>query len=140
MSYISEILRRSTSERAKNCCEYCGLAEVDAFYTHEIDHIYAEKHGGATETTNLCLSCADCNRYKGSDLCSLDPETSEIIRLFHPRRDSWRDHFSIGNNGCILPLSGIERATAQLLHFNDPVRVFERKQLILLGQYSYPPG
>ncbi|MCC6802795.1 MAG: HNH endonuclease, partial [Anaerolineae bacterium] len=68
MTYVSAELRREVRERAHLRCEYCRLHEEDAFWTHQVDHIYAEKHGGETAEDNLCLSCADCNRYKGSDL------------------------------------------------------------------------
>jgi 5-methylcytosine-specific restriction endonuclease McrA len=59
----------------------------DAYKQHEGDHVVAEKHGRTTLEANLCLSCFDCNRHKGSDLASLDVETGNIILLFHPRRD-----------------------------------------------------
>jgi 5-methylcytosine-specific restriction endonuclease McrA len=45
---------------------------------HEIEHIIAEKHGGATQEANLALTCPDCNRFKGTDLGSLDPATGRL--------------------------------------------------------------
>jgi len=81
MSYIPESLRQFVYERAKGRCEYCLIRDDDVYSPHEVDHIYAEKHGGATTEANLCLSCFDCNRHKGSDLTSLDPDTGEIARL-----------------------------------------------------------
>jgi 5-methylcytosine-specific restriction endonuclease McrA len=93
MTYIRESLRRLVFQRANGRCEYCLLHEDDAYMPHEVDHIYAEKHGGETSEANLCLSCAECNRYKGSDLASIDPQTGEVVQLIHPRRDNWSDHF-----------------------------------------------
>jgi 5-methylcytosine-specific restriction endonuclease McrA len=52
--------------------------DVAAFYPHEIDHVVAEKHDGQTSDNNLCLSCWVCNRHKGSDLTSIDPQTGAI--------------------------------------------------------------
>ena len=75
MTYIPESLRRLVRNRAGNCCEYYLLSESDNFLSHEVDHIISEKHGGATEADNLCLSCFDCNRHKGSDIGSIDHET-----------------------------------------------------------------
>ncbi len=43
---------------------------TDAYAGHEVDHNYAEKHGGETSEDNLCLSCWICNRLKVTDLCS----------------------------------------------------------------------
>src|SRR5262245_35673880 len=45
------------------------------------------------EASNLALACFDCNRYKGSDLASLDPETGSLTPLFNPRLDDWSTHF-----------------------------------------------
>ncbi|WP_414621625.1 HNH endonuclease [Calothrix sp. CCY 0018] len=55
----------------------------------------AEKHGGLTEAENLALACTLCNKHKGSDLTSIDPETGDIVPLYHPRKDQWREHFKI---------------------------------------------
>lgn len=90
MTYISVDLKRRVYERSKSRCEYCLISEDFTVKRHEVDHIYAEKHGGDTVDANLCLSCAVCNRYKSSDLCSVDPSTGDVVTLFHPlwhRRD-----------------------------------------------------
>jgi len=135
VTYIPEGMRRTVIERATHRCEYCRWHQNNTFFTHEIDHIYAEKHGGPTVETNLCLACADCNRFKGSDLCSLDPETGSIVSLFHPRTDQWADHFQMQANGEIQLLSATARATAHILLFNDVEFVAERARLLTLGIY-----
>ncbi len=84
VTYIPAALRNLVYERADGCCEYCLISETVTFAAHQIDHIIAEKHGGQTVEENLALSCALCNKYKGSDLTSIDPETGEIVRLFNP--------------------------------------------------------
>ncbi|MDP6502005.1 MAG: HNH endonuclease, partial [Planctomycetota bacterium] len=117
-SYIPAELRRKVNERAGGRCEYCLIPESVTFVSHEIDHIIAEKHGGPTESDNLALSCALCNKHKGSDLTSIDPETGEIVPLYHPRRENWTDHFRL-SEGQIAPLTSTGRVTARLLHFND---------------------
>jgi hypothetical protein len=135
MTYIPESLRRLVAERADRCCEYCQLHEDDTFFTHEVDHIYAEKHDGPTVEGNLCVACADCNRNKGSDICSLDPETGEVVALYHPRRDRWTEHFQLADTGVIEPLSAQGRVTARLLRFNRLDLVADRARLIALGRY-----
>ena len=84
MPEISGALRAEVRSRAKGRCEYCFVPESFALVTHEVDHIIAAKHGGATLLDNLALCCTLCNKYKGTDLASIDPETGEMCRLFHP--------------------------------------------------------
>jgi 5-methylcytosine-specific restriction endonuclease McrA len=128
-TYISSVLRRLVQERAKGCCEYCLIPEIATFATHEIDHIIAEKHGGLTEANNLAYSCTLCNKYKGTDLTSIDPDTGEIVPLYHPRQDLWQQHFLL-TNAEIVPLTPKGRVTVRLLQFNRPERIEERKLLI----------
>jgi hypothetical protein len=111
MTYIPDKLRDLVYQRAAGCCEYCLIHDDDTYKPHEVDHIVAEKHGGQTHEGNLCLSCFDCNRHKGSDLASLDTETGDIVLLFHPRRNRWADRFML-EEGMIQPLSPQGRATA----------------------------
>ncbi len=134
MTYISDTLRRQVSQRARGRCEYCRLHQDDALFTHEIDHIYAEKHGGATLEANLCLACFDCNRYKGSDLCSIDPHTQEIISLFHSRHDLWGEHFRLLDTGIIEALTANGRVTERVLKFNRLDLVADHARLIHLGR------
>jgi len=136
MTYISEALRQQVSSRAKSRCEYCRLHADHAYFTHEVDHIYAEKHGGDTLDINLCLACADCNRHKGSDLCSLDPVTGDVVTLFHPRRDKWYEHFSLLETGLIEPLTATGRVTERVLRFNRVELVADRARLMSLGKYD----
>jgi hypothetical protein len=136
MTHIPDALRREVAARGESRCEYCRLHEDDTYFTHEIDHIYAEKHGGPTSADNLCVACADCNRNKGSDLCSLDPQTGDVVALFHPRRDAWEEHFQLGDDGVIVPRTGEARATARVLGFNRPDLVADRARLLTLRRYK----
>jgi hypothetical protein len=87
-------LRTLVIFRAQESCEYCLVhADYDAVLVHEIDHLIAEKHGGATEADNLAYACAQCNRFKGSDIATFDPQTGQIVPLFNPHTQSWQDHF-----------------------------------------------
>ncbi len=134
MTYISNTLRRRVWERAGGCCEYCHLGHEDTFLPHEVDHIIAEKHRGKTDEDNLCLSCYDCNRFKGSDIASVDPETDKVVPLYHPRRDVWREHFR-QNGPWIEPLTAEGRVTVELLHINDPEQIEKREALLEMGRY-----
>lgn len=128
-THVPAALRRLVRERAKECCEYCLVPEAMTLFTHVMDHIIAEKHGGPTDAENLALSCVICNGLKGTDLASIDTETGQIVRLFHPRRDRWADHFRL-QAGQIEPLTAIGRVTVRMLRFNSDDRIAERAILI----------
>ena len=97
----------------------------------------SRKHGGPSTSDNLAFACFVCNRRKGSDIASIHPGTGETVRLFHPRRDRWNDHFKI-DRGYIVPLTDVARVTLQLLRLNAPERIAERRLLQELG--TYPAG
>jgi hypothetical protein len=133
-AYVPAAMRREVRERAHGCCEYCLLAEDDAYFPHEPDHIISLKHRGLSVRENLAWSCFDCNRFKGSDIASLDPISGVLVSLFNPREDSWYEHFQF-EGGAILPLTPIGRATAALLKFNLPQRVEVRATLAQASRY-----
>ena len=133
-TYISVALRRLVEERAGGRCEYCLLPGVVAFFPHEVDHVVAEKHGGATVAENLALTCWRCNRHKGSDLGSFDPWTGVFTFLFNPRTQRWEEHFTV-EAGVLHGLSPEGRTTASLLQCNTAARVAERLRLSTVGRY-----
>ena len=128
MSDIEPALRELVRSRAAGVCEYCRISERFTLAEHDIDHVIAVKHGGQTVVENLALCCAVCNRFKGSDIASIDPETEQLTPLFHPRLDSWDDHYEF-RNGEILGLTSTGRVTVRLLRMNRPTRVKERQLL-----------
>jgi hypothetical protein len=132
---ISAELRQLVSQRAQGRCEYCLLHEDFSIYSHEVDHVIAQKHDGLTTAENLALSCLSCNRHKGTDLTTFDPATGEIATLFTPRSQVWLEHFLLNNNGRIDGITPTGRATAKLLMFNTPTRILERQILITRGDY-----
>ena len=132
-SDISAGVRRFVSVRAGQRCEYCLIHEDDSGYSHQIDHVLSRKHGGASLVDNLAYCCAICNRLKGSDIAALD-DRGWPTRLFHPRTDSWKDHFQV-DGATILPSTSVGEATVRLLKMNLAERVEERRILQLLGGY-----
>jgi hypothetical protein len=136
-SYIPAALRRLIYDRAKGCCEYCFTPEIASFASHEVDHIIAEKHGGLTQEDNLALSCTLCNKHKGSDLASIDPQTGEITPLYHPRREYWLEHFCLVGAE-FTPLTPVGRVTVRLLQLNRSDRVKERQLFIKAGVLDLP--
>lgn len=135
MSYVSVALRQLVIQRAQAKCEYCLFPQHATLFTFEMEHIVAEKHGGLTEAENLALACPYCNRAKGSDLGSLDPETRQLTPFFNPRIQTWTTHFRL-DGAIITPLTPEGRVTVTILQFNYPERVQERERLIAVGQYT----
>jgi hypothetical protein len=101
-----------------------------------VDHVIAEKHGGQTALDNLALSCTVCNRRKGSDISSVDPETGNLMPLFNPRTQGWSDHFML-DGAHIVGLTNVGRTTVAFLQLNAFERIMERDALIRTGRY--PP-
>jgi 5-methylcytosine-specific restriction endonuclease McrA len=93
--YISKKLREKVAERADYLCEYCLISYEDAFYGCEVEHIISRKHSGSSNLENLAYSCAFCNRFKGTDLTSIDLVTGEFIRFFNPRTEQVERTFQV---------------------------------------------
>ena len=131
---ISAASRREVRERAEERCEYCLLAESQSFFPHEPDHLIAKKHGGKTVSDNMALACFDCNRFKGSDVASIDVVSGRLVGLFNPRNQRWPEHFRL-ERGRIVPLTDVGRVTETLLRLNLPARVEVRERLAASGTY-----
>ena len=113
--------------RAGNICEFCRLPQAaQPFVTFHVDHIVATQHRQDDSLDNLCLCCQSCNLHKGTILTSIDPQTDEMVRLFNPRTDVWREHFRLVDHE-IIGLTEIGRATARLLAMNSPKRIELRR-------------
>jgi HNH endonuclease len=138
MTYVPAALRRLVRERASGACEYCLAPEAMALVSHEVDHVVAQKHGGATDADNLALSCTLCNKHKGSDLASIDPETGDLTPLFHPRLQRWSEQFQLVDV-MIVPRTPAGRATVRLLQLNHPDRLTVRA-LLIAAELIQPPA
>ena len=131
---VSQRLRREVFARAGGRCEYCLMPAWALLAGCEVDHVISRKHGGITDLSNLALSCARCNRYKGTDVGSFITASGLFVRLFNPRIDQWAEHFTLE----VARISGrtdVGRATMQLLRLNVDERLLERRLLLKLGEY-----
>lgn len=139
-TYIPAALRRLVEDRAGRRCEFCFLpAELAFMLPHEVDHVIAEKHGGETVEGNLAFTCWRCNRHKGTDLASFDPQTGDLTLLFNPRTQLWNEHFALVGTA-FEGLSAVGRTTIRLLQLNAPERLAERQRLLALGRLVLPPN
>jgi HNH endonuclease len=119
-------------QRARDMCEYCHLPQRFSKLRFPIDHVIARQHHGPTIESNLALACGFCNRHKGPNIAGLDPQTGQLTRLFHPRHDSWREHFQ-WTDAILVGTTDIARATIDVLAINQLTQTAIRKTLIEEG-------
>ena len=113
--------------RARRRCEYCRAPE-DIFNFHfEIDHIFPGTLGGTNDLDNLALACPACHLYKSNALTGFDTVTQTDAPLFHPRRETWDNHFRLNTqNGNIEGATSTGRATVSRLQINHPDQIEAR--------------
>lgn len=120
---ISTSTRVLVKKEASYRCEYCGMAEEwEPYFAYHIEHIIAKQHGGTDDRGNLALACHHCNLIKGPNLTSIDPDSGETTLLFHPRKDSWTEHFQRVVDR-IEGRTAVGRTTVFLLQMNALHRV-----------------
>ncbi|WP_170319371.1 HNH endonuclease [Polyangium spumosum] len=130
---LSSDTRDLVERRAQGSCEYCRFPQSASILPHHVDHIIGRQHRGSDDVDNLCLCCIRCNLKKGPNIASIDSETSKIVALYHPRRQSWREHFAVGADGSIRGVTAEGRATVQLLDMNEEGRIRLRTLLLRRG-------
>ena len=136
--YLAKDLRERVAAEAQHRCGYCLTAEKIVGARMEIDHIIPRALGGLTEENNLWLACAPCNEYKGVRTVAFDAQTDELVPLFNPRRQNWREHFAWTFEGDrIVGLTPIGRATVVALNLNRPPLVHARQIWVAAGWH--PP-
>jgi 5-methylcytosine-specific restriction endonuclease McrA len=100
---MNEALRAAVAARARGRCEYCGL---------------------------LAWACPSCNDHKAAATQAPDPESGLLVPLFHPRQDSWAEHFRWGQDGfSVEGITSTRRATVQRLQMNRTPSVNLRRIL-----------
>ncbi len=135
---MEQTLVNQVWQRAGSLCEYCRMPQQYDLLTFQIDHIIARKHHGTDEFNNLALACFACNNHKGPNIAGVNPGTDEVVRLFHPRQDSWEDHFE-WRGAVLVGRTPVGQVTIDVLAINLPHRVRLRQMLILEGVFP-PPG
>jgi hypothetical protein len=125
-------------ERAQGCCEYCCSQARFAMQPFSAKHLLPRSRGGKTTLDNLALACQGCNNHKYTKTEGTDPITGDLVSLYHPRRQQWRDHFAWNEDyTLIIGLTPTGRATAVTLWLNREGRVNLRRHLYAMG--AHPP-
>lgn len=130
--------RRRLSAEFQNRCAYCRAPTIITGAQLVIDHIQPQASGAETVWENLCVACHSCNEFKSAQVRAVDPRRGKRVRLFHPRRQQWRDHFRWSEDGSeIIGVSSAGRATVAALKMNHPFIVEARRRWALVGWH--PP-
>lgn len=137
-SSIPRALRDAVVSRDAGRCRYCGFAQLGHGATFHIDHIVPRSKGGATSLDNLALQCPSCSLHKADKVGGTDPISATSVPLFHPLRDTWREHFRLEPDGACVGLSPVGRATVIALGMNERIPRFARACQITLGLLRHP--
>ena len=88
---------------------------------------------------NLALACQGCNNHKHARIQGYDPVTGDIVPLYHPRQQQWRDHFAWNEDfTLIVGLTPAGRATVEALRLNREGPINLRR--ILYAKGEHPPA
>jgi hypothetical protein len=133
---VDDTTKEAVRQRAEYRCEYCGVHQrYYPDFTFHIEHIVARQHRGADAVENLALACHLCNNQKGPNLAGLDPDTGALTRVFHPRNDTWGEHFRQEESGQIVGLTAIGRTTVYVLGMNSGIRPHLRREIRRLEEH-----
>lgn len=138
MAAISETLKLQIWAEADYRCEYCRTSARLTGMPLVIDHIIPISAGGSNQRDNLAASCYRCNEFKGARVQAIDPETKELVALFNPRLQRWKENFSWANGGThIVGFTPIGRATVIALRLNNEYVIEAR--VIWIAENWHPP-
>ncbi len=134
---VPQDLSHAVRARAKGRCQYCRMDESLQGATFHIEHIIPRSQGGRSNLENLALACPGCNLHKASKIAAVDPATGEEVRLFHPVRERWAEHFRfVGFE--IEGVTAAGRATVSALDMNHSRRQHIREVEKAFG--LFPPA
>jgi hypothetical protein len=121
-------LRESVAAQARFRCEYCRAPEALFNSPFEVEHIEPLARGGTDDAPNLALACRACNGSKYVATTAVDPTGLHEVRLFHPRVDTWSEHFTLdARTAEIVGQTAIGRATVERLQMNGPRAIRARR-------------
>jgi hypothetical protein len=126
----------AVAERAVYRCEYCRAPEIVFNFPFEVEHIHPQARGGSDELDNLALACHACNLFKSDFETGQDEESQAETALFHPRHDTWEQHFRVDAESAeVVGITPVGRATVLRLQMNRPRHITARRRWMLLGLF-----
>ena len=138
-AYIPVNLKDQIQQQDRGRCCYCLTQEINSGIALSFDHILPQSRGGTTSFENVCLACRSCNEFKSDQVEAIDPLIGERVSLFHPRQQSWHEHFTWSEDGTrVEGLSAMGRATVLALQLNHTTIVVARRRWVASGWH--PPA
>lgn len=135
---MSNSIKTTVINRAKNCCEYCLSQTEYSSDPFSIDHIIPRSKNGSDELDNLAWACLGCNGHKYNTTECPDPASGLIVSLYNPRHNNWNEHFIWSEDYLtIIGITEIGRATVEKLQLNRTGVVNLRNLLFQVG--LHPP-
>ena len=126
---------RLVYDRAQRCCEYCQTSQALIGQAMHVEHIDPQ---GGDDPANLCLACPTCNLSKAMATTARDPDTQEVVTLFHPRTQRWREHFCwIDSARRVQGRTPTGRATVERFRMNQPRLLVARALWVKIN--CHPP-
>ncbi len=130
--------QRQVPARAQGRCEYCQCRADCSANPFVIEHITPVSGGGENDLANLAFACPGCNGHKYNKTHALDPLDGKAVALYHPRRQTWPDHFAWSEDlTLVVGLTPTGRATVVALQLNRAGVINLRQLLMLAGKH--PP-
>jgi len=112
-------MSEEVARRAGYRCEYCGCPADHCPDDYHVEHIQPRSKVGSDALANLAWSGQGCKNRKFTATEAQGPGSGELVRLFHPRRDGWAEHFRWSEDGRrMFGLTPVGRATISRLDLN----------------------
>jgi HNH endonuclease len=138
--YIAAGEQQAIIDRARRRCEYCQCPMDYSSQSFACEHIIPVAKGGETSLDNLALACGGCNSFKYTKQEAVDPDSSETVILYHPRREIWWDHFAWSADGIdTIGITPTGRATIDALCLNRQ-GVQNIRRLLVMANLHPPPA
>lgn len=130
--------RKQVIANARGYCEYCRCPDSMSSSPFALDHINPKAKGGRMTLKNLAYACEGCNGKKCDKTMAIDPLTLKLVRLFHPRKQKWAEHFDWSKDLTqVIGLTPVGRATVLALDLNRLGAVNLRR--LLRRTRQHPP-
>lgn len=102
-----------------------------------VDHVLASDPTRRSDRAGESGACVwALQSAQGPNIAGRDPVTGEIVPLFHPIKDQWRDHFE-WNGPDLIGRTTVGRVTIHVLGINDLIRRDVRAALLREGSFDW---
>jgi len=117
---FSDEIKQAIRARANYLCEYYHSPERLSANRFTTDRVVPKSLNGSDDINNLALACRRCNERHYNFIVGVDPITQEIVPIFNPRQQKWKENFIWLDKGIVIKgVTPIGRATCIRLDLSD---------------------